>query len=251
MVKAQLAEANRFVNITEGIRQIEQVLNQKSVHISDEKWVEIYGKACVIYISGNLFSKMNYSVDKALEFANKSNTDESFAYAYYYEGIALNILSNEDSITLFFKALNVAEKTKNYLLIGQIYYQIYGYYADKGNFRLENKYAHLCLKAAKLSTDAEMLTKAWQAMGTSLSDAAKNNVAVPKIDSALISFRNGIEIFNKNKDYIVNQSQLGILYLNTAVHFHEFYMPKEIDSIEHYASLALKNGQETNQEGRA
>jgi hypothetical protein len=246
LYKAQLAEGIRFIDLDKSLVLINEVVNQEKVVISIKNKFEILKIATTIYRNTYKFVLMNNSVEQLMNIALQTKTHEDLAFAYYYKGKGLSALNDFNDLSYYFKSLNFAEKTDNYLLISKLCYEIYAYYANKGNLVLENKYANYCLKTALKASDPSQLTFAWQAKGTAYFDQSRNNNS--KIDSTLIAFKKGISVFNKNKDKITIQNQLGILQLNVAVHFYQFYMPIYKDSVETYAKLALKNGLANNDE---
>lgn len=246
LYNAQLADATRFVDLDKSVLLINEAVQQKKVTTSIKNEIEILKIAANIYRNAYQFVAMNDAIEKLQNLALKTKNNEDLAYAYYYKAKGLSALDDSSALSYIFKSLKFAEKTTNYLLLSKVYYEIYGFYANKGNLILENKYASYCLKTALKANDPQQLTLAWQAKGTYLSDLRKKKK--PKIDSTLIAFRKGISVFNNNKEKIIIQNQLGVLQLNTAVHFYLFHMPVYKDSVETYANLALKNALATNNE---
>ncbi|MDO6791821.1 hypothetical protein Q4588_12990 [Tamlana sp. 1_MG-2023] len=241
---AQLARVIQLSDLDRSLVLINDAIKQEDVVVSSKNRIEILKIAISIYLYSNEFTAMNLAIEELLVAALRSKKPEDLSYANYYKGRGLSALNDTNSLSYFFKALKLAEKTNNDLLKSKLYYRISSYYADNENLVLENKYANYCLAAAIKSKDPEQLTLAWQAKGTYFFEQNKREVS--KIDSTLIALKKGISIFNKNKDKIILQNQLGILQLNVAVHFYQFYMPFYKDSVETYANLALKNGLATN-----
>lgn len=246
LYKAQLADAIRFIDLDKSLALINEVVKQKKVVISTKNKIEIFKIAITIYRNAYQFIAMNDTIEKLMSLAMLTKAPEDLAYAYLLKSKGLSTMNDPTALSNLFKSLELAEKTNNNLLLSKVYYGIYAWYAIKGNLILESKYANYCLKTALKANDPEQLTLAWQAKGTSVSDQYQKGKT--KIDSALIAFRNGISVFNKNKDKISIQNHLGILQLNTAVHYYLFYMPVYKDSVKIYANLALENGLATNNE---
>lgn len=246
LYKAQLADAIRFVDLDKSSILINEVVKQKKVTISPKNRIEILKIAITIYRNSFQFLAMNNSIEELINLAKLTKEPDDLAYAYLHKAKGLSALNDSTELFFLFKSLELAEKTNNNLLLSKVTYGIFGFYANKGNINLENKYANYCLKTALKANDPQQLTLAWQAKGTCYSDQYPKKK--PKIDSTLIAFRKGISVFNQNKDKISIQNQLGILQLNTAVHYYLYYMPKYKDSVEIYANLALKNSLVTNQQ---
>lgn len=244
LYKAQLADGMRFVDLDKSLVLVNEVVKQKKVIIATKNRIEILKIATNVYRNAYEFSAMNDAIEQLVSLALQTKSPEDLANAYLHKAKGLSALNDPAELNYLFKSLAFADKTNNNLLLSKVYYDIFGYYANKGNMLLENKYANYCLKTALKANDPQQLTLAWQAKGTCFSD--QNKKSKPKIDSTLIAFRKGISVFNKNKDKISIQNQLGILQLNTAVHFYLLYMPIYKDSVEIYANLALKNGLATN-----
>lgn len=245
--KALLAEAIKFKEHSRSLALVNEALHQQNVSLKDSVKIQILKIAVDIYRINDQYTDMNNAIENLLTIALKTKKPEDLANAYYFKAKGLDVLNNPNILPYYFKSLQYAEKTNNNLLLSNIYYKIYGYYASKHDLLLENKYANHCLSAAIKSNDPQQITLAWQAKGTSFYDLNKNKN--PKIDSTLIAFRKGISVFKQNKNKIILQSQLAILQLNTAVHLYQLYMPAAKDSVDLYATLALKNGLATKHEG--
>jgi DNA-binding CsgD family transcriptional regulator len=241
LYQAQLAEATRYITIEKSKELIEKsilLIGQSNNPILKSK---IYGMATIIYRQNNDYSKMIEAVGKSIYFANVSNDNYAKGYANYCKSLSMESIGNDTELAYYFQALKYTESTKDAVLLSKIYYGIYGFYAIHNNLVLEKKYANLCLQEALKTSDGEVLSKAWQACGTNFSDQYAATKSKSLLDSSLIAFRNGIKEFQKRKQYIIPQTQYGVLALNTAVNYYVNFMPKRKDSVYFYVNKALES----------
>lgn len=238
---AQLAESTRFIAIEKSKRLIEKSILLCSQSGNAVLKSKIHGIATIIYRQNDEYSKMIEAVDKSIYFAGITNDNYAKAYANYCKSLSMESLGNDKELAYYFLALKYAEKAKNAMLLSEIYYCIYGFYAIHNNLVLEKKYANLCLKEALKTSDGEVLSKAWQACGTNFSDQYSFTKDKLLLDSALVAFRKGMQEFKKRKQYIITQNQYGVLALNTAVNYYENFMPARKDSVYFYVNMALKS----------
>ena len=208
---------------------------------------KIYSIASKVYGSFDNYEKMIKFSNLSMQAANKTNDNATKANAYLRKSFVLLILNDKKQMDSFFQTLKFAEKAKDNFILSKCYYFICCDYHDLNNIVLENKYARLCLKTALASKNAEALSYAWQAMAGNLSDKYNKKKSKTTLDSILICYRKGIQEFKKRKGYVLQQSQLSILYLNTANHFYVAAVPVQKDSAKHYLKLALEESIRTSQ----
>jgi hypothetical protein len=246
LYQAQLAEAIRFVDTAKSKAMIEQSMaicaNQTNAVIN----TKVYCIATIIYRQNNEYAKMITAADKAINYAITSKDNYANAYANYVKALSMESLEDATELEFYFTALKFAEKTDDAILLSKIYYYIYGFYAINNNVDLENKYANLCLQEALKTLDGEVLSKAWQANGTNYADQYNKTQDKNLLNATLNSFKKGIEIFKKNNQYIISQTQYGVLTLNTAVHYYQNFMPAKKDSVNYYVNQALESALITN-----
>ncbi len=241
LYKAELAEAMRYVDTAKSNALLNECLVLCAKTNNNIVKAKAFGVAAIIYRQNNAYTKMISAADNAVFFANASKDNYANGYANYCKSLSLESLEDKTELEFYFKALKFAEKADNAILLSKIYYGIYGFYAINNNVDLENKYANLCLQEALKTNDGEILSKAWQAYGTNLSDQYNKTKHKLLLDSVIISFKKGIDIFKKNEQYIISQTQCGVLFLNTAVHYYLNYMPAKKDSVYYNINKALES----------
>jgi hypothetical protein len=246
LYKADLAEATRYTDTAKSNALLSESLALCAKTNNNIVKAKLFGIASIIYRQNNAYAKMISAADNAVYFANASNDDYANAYANFCKALSLESLEDETELAFYFKALKFAEKAGDAILLSKIYYGIYGFYAINNNVDLENKYANLCLHEALKTKDGEMLSKAWQAYGTNFSDQYNKTKNKTLLDSVLISFKNGIDVFEKSKHYIISQTQYGVLCLNTAVYYYQNFMPAKKDSVYFHINKALESALVTN-----
>ena len=246
MFNAELAMALKSSDKAKSLKLISESIK----NISKIEVVGIKSKICsfasLIYCNNDDYAKMSEYCDKAILLANSSKDNEANAWANYAKANFYSALEDENQLKFYFKTLNFAEKAKNYFLLSKSCYFISAYYNDKENIILAKKYAQLSLKYAIISKSGEAKCFAWQTLGycyKRLFFITKTDVYK---DSVIICYRKGINEFKKNRAFIAGQTQLSVLYLNTANYFYD-YEPTQRDSTKTYIKLAVDESIKTDQ----
>ena len=239
MVVKSMDKPKSLSLISESIKNISKVE-------TDRIKSKIYSFASIIYYNNDDYSKMSEYCDKAILLANSSKDNEANAWANYAKANFYSALEDENQLKFLFKTLNFAEKSKNYYLLSKACYYVSAFYNDKANPVLGKKYAQLSLKYAKISKSGEAKSFAWQTLGYCYGMLFLKTKTNNYKDSVIICYRKGVNEFKKDRANIAAQTQLSVLYLNTANYFYDFE-PTKRDSTKTYIKLALDESIKTGQ----
>ena len=246
--KANLAQALRFSNSNKAINLIKSAIGEATATNNYTNIASVYMCASRIYRIVDSTVDMISKADSAIYFAKKSNDENIVAKADYHRGLIYEYLNDKEKANiLYFRALKTTEKLNDWSTTAEIYYRLYGYFAETENINSEEKYAKLGLEAALKSKDAERICFAWQAIASTHNDKLLlNKNDKTQFDSAMLGYKNAFAVFNENKDRIIGQNQYGIIAVNIASMYFENKIGNYKDTVTKYATLTIANGKAQN-----
>ena len=243
LLKADLAKNIRFTNLPKALQLITEALGEVRKSNNYKNAVLVYVNATRVFKQVDSIRGMINASDSAILFAKKSKDITINGIALWNRGYVQEILNeSEKSIENYFKALKLLDKSEEWVIISDIYYKIYGHFADINELANEDKYARLCLSAAIKSDNAEKICVAWQSMAINYSQLFAESKNRTLADSAIFAYKKSLEIFKANSARIIGQNQLGIFALNTADFYFQNFMPAAKDSVIKYLEIAIENG---------
>lgn len=203
--------------------------------------------AQLYYFTGKNMIACRASTDSAIAYAEESTNRRVKGIAWYRRAWLDNIEGNDDlSAQNFLKALTFLQGQNSADYECLTYYHLAPLYAEKGDRRLQKKYAWLNLAAARKSHDYDLLAFAYQAIGTYYHDAyAHDTINRASLDSALYFNRLAVKTMQQHKDQIIFYGNMAVVTQNIANLFATYYPPVYKDSVMHYLNIALKTALET------
>lgn len=166
--------------------------------------------------------------------------------AWFYKGFIQNIQNQPDQARKSWeKSLSFLKGNKGALYRANIYYLIYGIYAERNDNNKAALYAKNALQDALISGDAGMTTAAWQINGTLYLDQFNRNKDSLVLDSAVMAFKNAVSLYQQQSLRIKNPSVVVLPALNLADIYMDHYPPWYKDSILQYVNLSLAVSRQT------
>ena len=246
---ALLARAKSVTDTKNAIRIAQQALPLSS-QLPDAKYKAfVYTTLVQSYGINNDMLLAQQAVDSAVWYAAKTSDRRIKGFAWFRKGWLQDIQGNDhEAMVTYLQALKYLEGTGAYIYQSFVYYNIAGNYGEWDDLANQKKYAQLALQAARQSGDPDQLAAAYQAMATCYHYAYKkqlNNKAL--LDSALFYNKTGIKLFSEHGDHIIIQSNLGVIALNTADLYADYFPATCKDSVLYYLHIALDAGLKTRQ----
>jgi hypothetical protein len=246
---ALLARAKSIADTKSAIRIAERAL-ALSRQLPDARYTAlVYTHLVFLRFVNSEMPLAQKSVDSALWYADKTSDRSIKGFALFRKGWLQDIQGNDhESMVTYLQALKYLEGTGAYIYQSFVYYNMAGNYAAWGDLPNEKKYAQLTLQAARQSADLDELASAYQAMASYYHYAYEkqpDNKAL--LDSALFYNKKGIKFFSEHGDHIIIQSTLGVIALNTADLYDEYFPAKYKDTAWYYLQIALDASLKTRQ----
>lgn len=246
---ALLARAKSVTDTKNAINIAQQALPLSS-QLPDAKYKAfVYTTLVQSYGINNDMLLAQQAVDSAVWYAGKTSDKRIKGFAWFRKGWVQDIQGNEhEAMVTYLQALKYLEGTGAYIYQSFVYYNIAGNYGEWDDLANQKKYAQLALQAARQSGDPDQLVAAYQAMATYYHYAYKkqlNNKAL--LDSALFYNKTGIKLFSEHGDHIIIQSALGVIALNTADLYADYFPATYKDSALYYLHIARDAGLKTRQ----
>ncbi|MFC6102874.1 hypothetical protein [Olivibacter domesticus] len=235
---AQKAEALRFSNLDLSLNLLDSAFSLANQH-DISTLIHIYYYAIPVYGKADSLQKLVTAAEKIVRLAEKANKSNLKGIAYFRKAWVENLLNDRaKSVELYLKAVKELEGALNTEVLAKVYYGLYGKYASAGQLDYEEKYARLCLLAAKKSNTPDNLILAYQALATSYEDHYSQKKEKKLLDSSLYANKKSLAIFKEKKPYILLQNQQALVALNIANTYASYFSDRR-DSVLHYIHIAL------------
>ncbi|MEO9022821.1 MAG: tetratricopeptide repeat protein [Ginsengibacter sp.] len=240
MTMVRLADASSFANPSLRLGKNNEALAYATENDDKPAASFAYSSRVVLYVLSGKTTLAQNAVDSALYLA-KSAPSLFKGIAWNRKGYLENIQNKPDeALKSWQKALDYLNEPEGALYQANIYYLLYGIYAERNDNANATSYARQSLKKALESKDASMITAAWQINGTDYLQSFQTGKDSVFIDSAIYAFKQSVKVFRAKKDWIKNQSVVSLSALNLADIYMDYYPPWYKDSIMNYVNLALK-----------
>jgi hypothetical protein len=246
---ALLARAKSIANTKSAIRIAEQAL-VLSRQLPDARYTAlVYTHLVFLRFVNSEMPLAQKAVDSALWYADKTLDRPTKGFALFRKGWLQDIQGNDhESMVTYLQALKYLEGTDAYIYQSFVYYNMAGNYAAWNDLANEKKYALLALKTARQSGDLDELASAYQAMASYYHYSYEKQLENKSLlDSALFYNKKGIQLFSEHGDHIIIQSTLGVIALNTADLYDEYFPAKYKDTAWAYLQIALDASLKTRQ----
>ncbi|RAJ73717.1 hypothetical protein CLV59_11258 [Chitinophaga dinghuensis] len=228
-----------------------QVALSMSRSLKDSKYAAQSHSSLVSVMYGQEDIKgVGLQLDSAFLLAEQSGDPLTLENVWYRKGwMESRVGKPHEAVKSFQQALKYGEKQPPNSFTTSIYYNLSAIYADWDDLENQSRYAFACLAAAKQFPDPDDICNAYQAVATSYEHRfGKDNNARQLLDSSLYYNRLAIQFYQQNKDRISFSSALGVIALNTANLYAEFFPRNFRDSAQHYLRIAQEIGIATHQQ---
>ncbi|AEV99098.1 regulatory protein LuxR [Niastella koreensis GR20-10] len=246
---ALLARAKSITDIKSAMRIAEKALSL-SRQLPDARYQAlVYTHLVFLHFINEEMPLAHKASDSALWYADKTSDRRIKGFAWFRKGWLQDIQAfDHEAMATYLQALKYLEGTDAYIYQSFVYYNMAGTYAAWDDLVNEKKYALLALQTARQSGDADELASAYQAMATWYHYSYKKQPEKRALlDSALFYNKTGIQLFAEHGDHIIIQSTLGVIALNTADLYEEYFPAKYKDTAWHYLQIALNASLRTRQ----
>ena len=216
--------------------------------LSDGKYATIlYAVQAMNYRLDNKEVESSKSLEMGKVYSLKTNSNEAKGYLEYARGwIFTRNNKITDAVAAYLKAINYYENSPTtstlYGRYGNTAKELSAIYADLNEYQLEEKYSKQFLLLASKQNDPNLIFDAYMRMGYMFEQKYVQNPSDKQFrNKAEQYYVQAITTFNKNKESMLNKSNLSYAAINLANLYTEFNPEKAIE----YAQLANKVSLET------
>lgn len=251
IVMAELARASYETDVKKAIDLVMQAtaLAKKE----QEKGVVAFCYAS----AGHLFMRKGQEkraatyIDSAMRCAEKSTNTLFTGYAWLRKGwFELNKNENEKAMSAFITADKLLKSSADRrafsyrTLINHYAASIYAYGSDTLK---QHKYAVAAMQMSKQSRNPDDIQIGYMTLAHSFfSTFEVNTTKRPLLDSAIYYYRKSAEVYRRNQDKILIQSNASVTALNLANIYFKYFPENFRDSANRYVNDALKVARKTN-----
>lgn len=201
------------------------------------------------YYNNRDITKAREAADSSLFYARLSNDPLTLGIAWHRTAWVESLqLKSKEAVTSSLEGLKYLEGIPGNTYEAGLYYIIADAYAAWDDLPQQGKYARLCLDAALKSSDYDNLLTGHQAVATYYHSCFKNNNQNPSLlDSAVIHYRKGIELYKMHSEKVVFKGTLAVIALNVARLYQQYKIRNYQDSVPPYLNLALQTAMQIKQ----
>ncbi|WP_143307812.1 hypothetical protein [Chitinophaga vietnamensis] len=250
VTRIRLSRALVSTDRKEALAVAEVALNM-SRSLKDVKYeAQVHSSLVSLLYAQEDISRSHRELDSAFMLAEKSGDKTTLINVWYRKGwLESREGKPHDAVKSFQTALKTGEGLKESTFTTSIYYNLAAIYADWNDLENQYRYASMALVTARRNNDPDDLVNAYQALATSFEHQFTSDTTNRvKLDSALYYNRVAIELYKEKKSAISFPSTMGVLALNNANLYAEFFPRSYRDSAQHYLDIALENGKATDQQ---
>lgn len=208
----------------------------------------IHSARSALFVREDSLKQAFLAVDSASWYANKSDDTLVQARVRFRRGwLEHRVEDTDQAYQHMLEALRMLEGKQQPYYESNIYHYLAAIQGYWGNVKEQLHYTRLCVDRARESGDPDALSNAYLSMGTSyLYRYRKADSVANWLDSAKYFYTTALNITRDQSDRITLPTTQGILALNLANIYYEFYPASYQDSAEFYLDMALKTGQAYN-----
>jgi len=228
-----------------------QVALAMSRSLKDSKYAAQSHSSLVSLMFGQEDVKtVQLQLDSAFTLAEQSGDPLTLENVWYRKGWLENRTGKpHDAVKSFQQALKYGVGQPPNSFETSIYYNLSSIYADWDDLENQSRYAFASLDATRRFPDPDDICNAYQAIGGSYEHRfAADTSARELLDSSLYYNRAAITYYQQNKNRISFPSILGLVALNTANLYAEYFPRSYRDSALHYLDISLEIGIVTDQQ---
>lgn len=228
-----------------------QVALSMSRSLKDSKYAAQCHSSLVSLMFGQEeVKRVQLQLDSAFLLAEQSGDPLTMENVWYRKGWLENRIGKpHDAVKSFQQALKYGVGQPANSLETSILYNLSSIYADWDDLENQSRYAFATLDATKRFPDPDDMCNAYQAIAGSYENRfARDTSARKLLDSSLYYNRIAIQYYQQNKNRISFPSILGLVALNTANLYAEYFPRSYRDSALHYLQISLEIGTATDQQ---
>lgn len=228
-----------------------QVALSMSRSIKDSKYAAQCHSSLVSLMFGQEeVKKVQQQLDSAFLLAEQSGDPLTMENVWYRKGWLENRIGKpHDAVKSFQQALKYGVGQPANSLETSILYNLSSIYADWDDLENQSRYAFATLDAAKRFPDPDDQCNAYQAVASSYEHRFTGDTSARQLlDSSLYYNRAAIQYYQQHKNQISFPSILGLVALNTANLYAEYFPRSYRDSALNYLHISLEIGVATNQQ---
>jgi DNA-binding CsgD family transcriptional regulator len=202
------------------------------------------------YYNGDGESAAYAILDSAFYYARQSRQKRPLGIAWFRKAWLQNIEGKfQEAVGGFMEALRNLDGTNSFNYESSIYYALSTAHGNWKDLPQQGKYGRLCLETARKSGDLDNIASAHQVLASYyLNMFQKDERKQPLLDTALLHFRKGVEVYLKHGDKMVFQKMLPIVALHVAGLYQQYPIGHHAqDSIDRYVGIAMKSSSATGQ----
>lgn len=208
---------------------------------NDGKYAAIlYAVQAINYRLDNKSIEASKSLSLAKKYSLKTNDNESKGYLNYAEGwISIRNNKTTQAVAAFLKAIDYYENSPTtstlYSRFANVVKELAAIYSNMSEYQLEEKYSKQFLLLASKQNDPNVTFDAYMRMGYMYEQKyVQNNSDIPLRNKVEQYYLQAIATFNKNKDAMLNKSNLSYAAINLA----NLYTGFNPDKAKKYAELS-------------
>ncbi|NML22354.1 hypothetical protein HHL16_15835 [Pseudoflavitalea sp. G-6-1-2] len=243
-IQSHLSDIVRFYDTKEALQLTEAAVALANKLKDPISQTYAYESRSAVYLRMQESEKAHRDTDSCLMFAEKSKDPIALSWAWYRKGRELDYENaSKEAVSAQLKALNYIKGRGQWKEEASIYYALFGIFAGWEDIVNSGKYAHLALDAAIKSGNPNNICESWQAVATAAHDHFEKGGEKDRqlLDSSLNAYRQSINTFLQNEQYMNMFQLITIPCINMADAYSRHFPPSKTtsDSLRHYATLAF------------
>ena len=209
----------------------------------------IHAASIALYVRNDSLSRAFTALDSAEWYAEQSSDTLIKARVHFQRAwLEHRVEDTDKAYQHMLEALRMFEGQNQAYYESNIYHYLAAIQGYWGNVQEQLHYTKLCVDRARKSGDPDALSNAYLSMGTSYLYRYRKSDSIPELlDSAKYYYQSALQITQKQAARMTLPTTRGILALNMANIYYEFYPSSYHDSAAYYLDIALEIGKQYKQ----
>ncbi|MBS7566399.1 LuxR family transcriptional regulator [Mucilaginibacter sp. Bleaf8] len=251
VIMAELARVGYEKDMNRAINSAQKALLTARQNKDEGATAFCYATLGYLFIQKDQQRRAELYIDSAVKATSNTSNPALASYAWLRKGwLEMVKGNNEKSIAGFLKAEQLAKQQNDQRSLSYrtlIYHYIASIYAYGSDTLKQRKYAKACMATARLSGNADNMLLGYMTIAHGFFSAFERDTAKRMLlDSSLAYYRQAINLYRRNKEKVLIQSNASAIALNMANSYFKYFPTSCKDSAYRYVNQALTIGRQTN-----
>jgi hypothetical protein len=250
LTRLKLSRALLSLNHKEALANAQVALSMSRSLKNSKYAAQSHSSLVSLMFGREAVNTVQLQLDSAFLLAEQSGDPLTMENVWYRKGWLENRIGKpHEAVKSFQQALKYGVGQPPNSFETSILYNLSSIYADWDDLENQSRYAFASLDASRRFPDPDDMCNAYQAIGGSYEHRfAKDTGNRQLLDSSLYYNRTAIQYYRQHKSRISFPSILGLVALNTANLYAEYFPHNYRDSALQYLHIALEIGTATDQQ---